>query len=207
MPNDLPGTRAGLSRRAVLGSTAALAALWLGPAWAASTAQAEALITKVVADIQAIINSGISEAAMLGKFEALFRRYADVPVIARSALGTPWKAATAAQQQQFVAAFSTYLSRKYGKQFRSFIGAKIDILRSRDAGQKGILVESQAKLQGKAPFAVEWQVSDGSGQLKFVNLNIEGVWLLTTEREEIGAMLDKRGGDLNRLIVDLPNLG
>ena len=32
---------------------------------------------------------------------------------------------------------------------------------------------------------------------------IEGISMLKLEREEIGNVLDKRGGDLNRLIADL----
>ena len=195
------------TRRSVLLGLAAASALATTPVLAASTAQAEEMIAKVVADVQAIINSGKGEGAMLRDFEQIFASYADVPIIAKSALGAPWRAASPDQQSGFVAAFRGYISRKYGKQFRAFIGGQITIVRSRDAGQKGILVETEAKLQGQAPFAVEWQVSDGSGRLKFVNLNIEGIWLLTTEREEIGALLDKRGGDLNRLIADLPGLG
>ena len=195
------------TRRSVLLGLAAASALATTPVLAASTAQAEEMIAKVVADVQAIINSGKGEGAMLRDFEQIFASYADVPIIAKSALGAPWRAASPDQQSGFVAAFRGYISRKYGKQFRAFIGGQITIVRSRDAGQKGILVETEAKLQGQAPFAVEWQVSDGSGRLKFVNLNIEGIWLLTTEREEIGALLDRRGGDLNRLIADLPGLG
>lgn len=197
------------ARRDVLLGLGAVSALALAPvpAVAASTAQAEELINAVVTDVQSVINSGKAEAAMLADFERIFESYADVPIIAKSALGTPWRTASADQQKRFVPAFRGYISRKYGKQFKAFIGAKIEVVRSRDAGQKGILVETEAKLQGQAPFAVEWQVSDGSGRLKFININIEGIWLLTTEREEVGNMLDTRGGNLDRLIADLPGLG
>jgi phospholipid transport system substrate-binding protein len=201
MPSEL------VSRRSILALVPAAAVLPVFAALAASPAEAERLIEKVVAEVQAIINSGKGEGAMLRDFERIFESYADVPIIARSALGAPWKAASERQRQQFVPAFRGYISRKYGKQFRTFIGGRIEIVRSRDAGDKGILVETQALLQGQAPFAVEWQVSDRSGHLKFVNLNIEGIWLLTTEREEIGALLDRRGGDLDRLIADLQGLG
>jgi phospholipid transport system substrate-binding protein len=36
---------------------------------------------------------------------------------------------------------------------------------------------------------------------------IEGVNLMITERSEIGAMLDARGGDLGRLAADLRSMG
>ena len=78
-----------LSRRQVLGLGVAGAVLASLPliapraAWALDVGQARGLIDDVVGEINRVINSGGSEAAMLGQFEALFVRYADVPVIAR----------------------------------------------------------------------------------------------------------------------------
>ena len=64
-------------------------------------------------------------------------------------------------------------------------------------------VKTIAHLRGESPFEVTFLVSDRSGKDKFFNLFIEGVNMLLTERTEIGAMLDKRRGDINGLIADL----
>ena len=85
-----------LSRRgftAGLAAAAALAVLPL-PALALTADAAKSLVDKTVADINSIINSGKSEAAMLKDFEKLFARYADVPAIARSVLGTAARSAS-----------------------------------------------------------------------------------------------------------------
>ena len=73
--------------------------------------------------------------------------------------------------------------------------------------KSNIEVQSTAKLRGHAPFAVSWLVSDKSGQPKIFNIIIEGVNTLTSERAEIGAMLDKRRGDIGKLTADLKKLG
>ena len=39
------------------------------------------------------------------------------------------------------------------------------------------------------------------------NMYIEGISLLATERTEIAAMLDRRKGNLNKLIADLKKAG
>ncbi|HSF92485.1 MAG TPA: ABC transporter substrate-binding protein, partial [Paracoccaceae bacterium] len=150
-----------------------------------------------------VINSGKAEAAMLVDFEGIFRSYADVPRIAGVSLGAPWRTATSAQKAGYVEAFQGYLARKYGRQFRKFAGAKIDIVRSRDGGRKGVLVLSMIDLPGDTPFEVEWQVIEVSGTPKMFDLIIEGISMLASERSEIGAMLEKRGGDIDRLIADL----
>jgi len=170
---------------------------------ALTESQSVSLINKVIAEVQTVINSGKSESRMLADFESIFKRYSDVTTIARYCLGAPWRNATSAQQRAYIPAFQRYMSRKYGRQFRNFKGANINIIRSRDAGKLGILVETRMDTPTQPPFIVEWNVSDRSGSPKFVNLIIEGISLLTTERAEIGAMLESYRGNMDKLIAKL----
>lgn len=192
-----------LSRRAFVGATvAAAAAFGVVPGQALTVDDARALIGKVVGDINAIINSGKSESQMFPAFEKLFVQYADVPAIARAALGPAARSASGAQMQAFTKAFQGYISRKYGRRFREFIGGRIEVTDAR-AIKSYYEVISTAYLKGEAPFEVRWQVSDKSGRNLFFNIIIEGVNMLASERTEIGAMLDKRKGDIDALIGDL----
>jgi len=50
-------------------------------------------------------------------------------------------------------------------------------------------------------------VSDRSGKDKFFDLLIEGISLLKAERAEIGAVLDRVGGDVDKLTQELNRLG
>lgn len=195
----------GLTRRGFVVSTGAFAgaALLPGQASALSEKQAVDLINKVLADVFAIIDSGKPESQMLANFEGIFRDYADVPTIARYCLGAPWRTASSAQQAAYTKAFQRYVSRKYGRQFRKFAGAKVKIIRSRDAGSLGILVETSITLKGSEPYAVDWNVSDRSGKLKFINLIIEGISMLATERTEIGSILESYQGNMDKLIAHL----
>ena len=196
----------GLSRRHFLGTgLAAAAALGAMPAFALSDAEAKALIDKAVGDINAIINSGRSEAQMYPQFEKLFVNYADVPQIARSALGPAAKSASAAQMKVFTQAFQGYISRKYGRRFREFIGGRIEVVNAKPL-KSYYEVISVAHLQGEAPFDLRWHVSNKSGKDLFFNIIIEGVNMLATEREEVAALLKQRGGDIDRLVADLKTM-
>ncbi|WP_286174236.1 MlaC/ttg2D family ABC transporter substrate-binding protein [Rhodobacter sp. NTK016B] len=196
------------TRRALLAGFAATAALPLipNPARALSQGQASSLIGEVMAEVQSIINSGGSEPQMIARFETLFSRYADVPVIARSALGPPARAASAAQLSAFTDAFRSYLARKYGRQFRSFIGATTQVEGARQV-QSVIEVRSTMLMRGEAPFTVLWHVSDRSGRPLFVNIIIDGVNVLAAERQEIGTLLERRGGNIDAMIQDLRRAG
>lgn len=202
MPNDQT-----LSRRGVLIGSAAALALAVAPfrAQALTVEGARSLVDKTVGDINGIINSGKSEGAMYRDFEKLFVRYADVPTIARSALGPAARQASNAQMSGFTKAFQGYISRKYGRRFREFIGGRIEVIDARPV-KSYFEVISTAYLQGESPFEVRWHVSDKAGKSLFFNIIIEGVNMLASERTEIGALLDQRGGDLDRLIADMASL-
>lgn len=182
---------------------AMLAALPLaGPALALSQSDAESLIGKLTNDIFRVINSGKAENAMLRDFERIFVKYADVPVIARSSLGVARRSASKSEINAYTKAFQGYVTRKYGKRFREFIGAEIKVIKSQKS-KRGYLVDSNVTFKGKRPFLVQWQVSDASGRDKMFDIIIEGISMLRLEREEIGAMLDRRGGDIGKLIAHL----
>ena len=196
-----------LSRRGFgAGFAASAVALALPRAALALTVDdARTLVGRTIDGVNGIINSGKSEPAMLGDFEKLFARYADVPVIARSALGVAAKSASKAQLAAFTKAFRGYISRKYGRRFREFIGGRIEVTAAKPL-KSYFEVVSVAYLPGDAPFDVRWHVSDKSGKDLFFNIIIEGVNMLASERTEIGALLDKRNGNLDQLIADLKSL-
>ncbi|WP_437342701.1 MlaC/ttg2D family ABC transporter substrate-binding protein [Ruegeria arenilitoris] len=173
---------------------------------ALTEASATQLVNSVVSDITRVIESGKSESAMLRDFEKIFVQYADVPIMARYALGADARSASNAQMREFTKAFQGYISRKYGRRFREFIGGEVTVKNARKI-KAGYEVRSSVKLRGEAPFEVTFLVSDKSGRDKFYNMFIEGVNLLLTERTEIGAMLDARKGNLDQLINDLKKTG
>ncbi|GHD99122.1 toluene tolerance family protein [Defluviimonas sp. 20V17] len=178
-----------------------------GPVAALTTAEARDLVDTVVNDINRVINSGGSLDQMVGQFEHIFDKYADVDIIAQSSLGIAFRRATPAQRRAYIAAFRGYIARKYGKRFREFIGGKIEVTGARQIKSGIYEVSSLAKLRGEAPFDLKWLVSDKAGRNLFFNMIIDGVNMLATERQEIGAMLDRNGGNIDKLIAELKHSG
>ena len=170
--------------------------------WAANAKDAEVLVAKLVADINAVISSGNSEPVMVKQFEKIFKSYADVPTIARYALGNDARALSKPQMERFTKVYSVYVSHKYGRRFREFIGGKIVVQKSRPI-KSFFEVETLAHLKGWEPFTVSFLVSNRSGKLLFFNMFIEGINMLLSERTEIGAMLDKRRGNIEQVMEDL----
>jgi len=193
-------------RRALATLAAGAAAAGLAPgAHAATTDEAVSLVNRIVEDLTQIVRSSTSEAEALRQFEQMFNRYGDVPIIARSVLGQPWNQMSQSQRQAFVDAFRGYITRKYGSQFREYRDAQVTVTGARDFGEKGVVVSTRVKYGNEAPFTVDWQVSDRSGEPKMFNLLIEGVSMLSSERSEVRALLAQNGNNVDALIADLRN--
>ena len=160
------------------------------------------VVDKAVSDINQIINSGDTERKMLRSFEKVFNTYADVPTIAKYALGRDVRTASALQINDYTKAFSTYFATKYGKRFREFIGGRIEIV-SVEKVKKYYLVNTIAHMPAYEPFDVDFLVSEQKGRPLIFNLIIEGVNMLLAERQEIGALLDRNSGKIDTLIGDL----
>lgn len=189
-----------------LGIGASAAALLPLPAFALSAAQARSLVDRAVGDINAIIASGASQAQMIRRFKGVFDNYADTAYLAAYALGNDGRSASNAQKSAFADAFGVYLADKYGRRFREFEGGRITVQQASSVNSY-MEVQTIADLPGQSPFRVDFHVSDRPGRPAFFNLIIEGVNMLLTERQEIGAMLDQRGGNLDRLIADMRAMG
>ena len=147
------------------------------------------IVDQAVSKINQIINSGDAQTQMLRSFERVFNVYADVPTIAKYALGRDARTASEDQLKAYIKAFSGYFSNKYGKRFREFIGGRIEI-KSVVKVKNYYSVNTIAHMPAYEPFEVDFLVSDQSGQPLVFNLIIEGVNMLLAERQEIGALLD-----------------
>jgi len=199
--NDF-GRRRFLAGSVVLATTAMV----FGPARALDTDQARALIGRLVNEINGVINSGKSETAMYVDFEQIFAKYAFVSGIARTVLGPPARSASKSELGAFTLAFRGYIGRKYGKRFREFIGGGI-VVKDAKKLKSFYQVNTSAILAGMAPFELTFMVSDVSGKDLFFDMLIEGISLLKVEKTEIGAMLDRRRGNLGKMTEDLKKAG
>lgn len=194
-----------MKRRSFLAAVAATALVPMH-ALALTSSQAEVLVGKVVNDINAVIKSGKGLPSMIKDFERIFLRYGDVQIIAQSALGADARRLTKSQQKAYVSAFTGYISRKYGKRFNEFVGGRVEVDSTRKV-KSFYEVRGTAYLKGESPFELNFLVSDKSGKNLFFDMVIEGISLRLTEKSEIGAMLDKRKGNLDALIADLKKAG
>jgi phospholipid transport system substrate-binding protein len=187
------------TRRFIMMSFLGIAGLYASPAFAFKKSDAEKLIKNLTNDVLGAVNEQKSEDIMFSRFEEIFSKYADVPLIARKALGPTWRGASKAQRSAYVTAFRGYMARYYGKRFEEFLGSEIIVSNSRKTSG-GFLVGSKIVLKDGSSYQAQWHVIDARGKYLMYNLFLEGVSVLSDVRVQIGSMLDKRAGSIDRLI-------
>ena len=190
------------TRRFVMMSFLGIAGLYASPVFAFKKSDAEKLIKNLTNDVLGAVNEQKSEDIMFSRFEEIFSKYADVPLIARKALGPTWRGASKAQRSAYVSAFRGYMARYYGKRFEEFLGSEIIVSNSRKTSG-GFLVGSKIILKDGSSYQAQWHVIDARGKYLMYNLFLEGVSVLSDVRVQIGSMLDKRAGSIDRLIEHL----
>lgn len=183
-----------------------MAALFVEPAFATSKGKAIELVERLVSEISLMINSVETEMELTSTFERIVAKYADMNVISRSTLGPRARGATESELKTFKKAFQGYFARKYSKQFQGFSGRQIILKDTKNRG-KFFEVGASIVVDGSSNIDVNFRVSDRSGEPRFFDIILEGISLLSSERVEIGALLDKRQGDIGLLSKDIEELG
>ena len=190
------------TRRFVMMSFLGIAGLYAPPVFAFKKSDAEKFIKNLTNDVLDAVSEQKSEDELFSRFEEVFSKYADVPLIARKALGPTWRGASKTQRSAYVSAFKGYMARYYGKRFEEFLGAEIIVTNARKTSG-GFLVGSNIILKDGSSYQAQWHVIDARGKYLMYNLFLEGVSVLSDVRVQIGSMLDKRAGSIDRLIEHL----
>lgn len=198
-----------LTRRQLLASLAATGAFaGAGRAFALTEGEARALVEVTIRELKVLLREPGTGRSRAEQLRAIMETRANVPLLARFVAGRTWREMSDDQQQRFTAAYSKFLAITYSRRFDEYSGdPNINLGRTIDAGRKGMLVESPITPPSGPPIAVEWLVSDRGGKVEIVDIVIEGISMAATQRDEIGAMIDKRGGDVEALIADLTAAG
>jgi phospholipid transport system substrate-binding protein len=184
-----------------------LALLPAGPVWADRTGEAEQLVTEMMGRAkQAVENTALDEAGKQAEVSALLTSYFDVDGIARAATGQYWRSASAEERSQYQALFLDTLVRTAASQFDQFRGLEFQATASSQRGDKMVLVGGVIRdPTGQRPQAVvNWRLTTLPGQpARIIDIEIENISMLMTQRQENIAIIRKNGGQFSALITSL----
>jgi phospholipid transport system substrate-binding protein len=139
----------------------------------------------------------------VSSFLRVVQRYADVPDISSHALGKYAEKLQNGQKGRYQRGVATYMARYFALTSRDYTIAKYEVGEATVDDNKDVIVQSKVFLLTGQAYSVSWRLVWRGGKYKVRDAKVLGFWLTNFQRSDFISYLDKRNGDINKLIVAL----
>ncbi len=127
----------------------------------------------------------------------LFTQTVDIDWIAKFVIGPAWKTATDEQKAKYIELYRTYLTESYISKFDAEAGSSvtaINVKSVKDTASGTSTAHTEIVQSGNEPAVkVDYLLRRKDGKIKVIDINIEGVSLLNTHRQEFNALAGSGG--------------
>jgi phospholipid transport system substrate-binding protein len=168
---------------------------------AAASADPKAMVDGLVRQALALIrDQKLDAGARERQFAALLDQNFDIPRISRFVLGRYWNVASADDLKAFNDLFEKWVVRIYSSRFKDYSGETVAVTGARPESDTSYVVQSQLiHPDGSPPARVDWHVNRAASGLKIIDVEVEGVSMALTEREEFASIIQRNGGSVASL--------
>ena len=151
--------------------------------------------------IEILSDEDVTENDKTSRFTELVMNSIDLNLISKFVLSKTWKNSTDDQKERYLIAFREYFINSYANKLNQYSGEKIQVVGSEAAG-KYIIVESNIVREGTDTLKInlKWRLINRDGDIKIIDLNIEGISLVIAQREEFQSFLANNDNDIEKLI-------
>ena len=190
-----------IDRRTLLhGVQLALAALLLGGRGAQAAVSAEAaqaLIENVGVEVLAVLRDpALDNPQKFNRLVALLDGPIDLEIIARLILGRHWRSASEAQQAEYLELFRAFALDNLASRLHVYDGQDFVIVGAQAVNERDAVVATRVTGGSRPPLKVDWRVRErDDGDLVAIDVIVEGVSLIVTQRSEFSAVIERRGMD------------
>jgi len=206
-----------MRRRDAIGLLAAAAALpLLDLPWTArrawgevAPADAEAAVQELAAQIwQSLGRTDLGEQERIDAIAAMLVEATDVKLLSRLALARYWQQLDDEQRTRYQTLFRDVVMRsfasrlnQYAKDAQGPLEERFTITSSAPAGKQDVLVRSRVRPQSGSTVGVDWRLREADGGPVIIDVIIEGVSLLVSQRSEFAAVIER--SDMEGLLAEL----
>jgi phospholipid transport system substrate-binding protein len=174
-----------------------------GSAQAATTApDAKVFIESLSKTVIDALAKGAKQRERAKLFAELFEKNVDMVGVGKFVLGRYWRQATPEQLTKYNALFKDFVVLTYASRLGDYAGQRMTI-KNAIADSDQFIVGSAIERADGPPIIVDWRVKDVGGELRIVDVNIEGVSMAQSQREDFNSVIQSGGGSIDALIAKL----
>ncbi len=121
--------------------------------------------------------------------------YVNFEAVTRSAVGPQWRGATAEQRTKLQTEFKTLLVRVYAGALSQIKDQTTEITKTQPVpNSTQVVVQSEVKGKGE-PIKLDYRLDKADAGWKIIDVNVGGIWLVTSYRSQFAQELSKGGID------------
>lgn len=194
-----------LHRRRLLGTAVGSLLLALAPSSALATPTArtaENVVQRLVEQVWQVLEEGKIDDRSYAQLLPVIERQTDLSLLARLVLGRHWRQASTTQRDEYQTLFRSFVLQTFVKRLRRYAGPNLgavddrfEIITSRDVSKRDVLVNSRVLPPSSPPLRVDWRLRRRAEEPVIIDLIVEGVSLLVTQRSEFAAVVEHVGMD------------
>lgn len=175
-----------------------IAALAVAPVvHAAPTAEgARQMVQDVGDDVLAVLkDDSLTNRAKLEELIQLLEGPIDIDLVARLILGRHWRAASPEQQAEYLELFRAYALDSIASKLHLYQGQQYEITSARVLSERDALVTTRILSDRRPPLQIDWRLREIDGALVAIDVIVENVSLVVTQRSEFSSVVERQGID------------
>ncbi len=129
------------------------------------------------------------------KFQEILDRDFAVNTIGRFALGRYWRAVTPDQQKEYLRLFRLFVLNSYASRLDGYSGQSFSVVEAHSIDNMDTLVNTEISQTNAEPLRVDYRVRTQQDDYKIVDVLVEGISLVRTQRSEFASIINREGFD------------
>ncbi|MGB1088851.1 MAG: MlaC/ttg2D family ABC transporter substrate-binding protein, partial [Alphaproteobacteria bacterium] len=171
-------------------------------AFAGQSPEAETFIQNLADEAVTILSDkNISEAEKISRFDVILSRDVDMGRVGRFVLGRYWRGLPEAELNTYLETYQDYLIHSNAARLSAYAGDKIVVKNSVPDARDQFIVQSEVPNDQGSPFKIDWRVRVKDGEMKVVDIIVEGISMALTQRDEFAGIMQRSGGKIDPLMV------
>jgi phospholipid transport system substrate-binding protein len=160
-------------------------------------AAAEAMVGDVGNEVLLILqDDAASDAAKFDRLMGALEGPIDLDLVGKLILGRHWRTASDTQRAEYLELFRAYALDFLASKLHVYSGQEFAVTSARVVSKRDALVTTNIIASGRPPVQVDWRLRERpDGELVAIDVIVEGVSLIVSQRSEFGSVIERKGFD------------
>jgi len=145
--------------------------------------------------LDALRADGATLAEREAKVRVILRKSFDFQLIGRFVLGKAWRKASPEQREEYQSLFEEFVLLTYSRRLSGYTDETIKVVKAGPMGKQDAVVLTEISRPTGKPIKAGWRIREKDGAHLILDVIVEGVSMLTTQRSEFQSTVRSKGLD------------